>query len=185
MHRYEMLLLTVPELTSDEETTIEKGLHKIIDEAKGKVVSFERWGKYRLAYPVKGSDYGIYFLMRIDIEDAGDLFNKIRYFFRVSQGSTVVRAGFFKLDPSAPKEYSRPDSLEDTPVQDVDKFLEDNKMDGLLKEKGRGPRGPRPPRDRSYSDKKEPAEKPAETPEPSDEPKAEKDGLNVAEEVSE
>ena len=134
MLRYEMLFLTVPELTSDEEKAIETGLDKLVRDAKGSITTFDRWGKYRLAYPVKKNDYGIYFLMRFEMENPGDLFEKIRYFFRVTHNAIVVRNGIFKLDPDSPTEYTRPDSLEDSPAQDVDKFIAENKMEGLMKQ---------------------------------------------------
>ena len=37
-----------------------------------------------------------------------------------------------KLDPTASLEYTRPESLEEVPTRDVDTFLKENKMTGLL-----------------------------------------------------
>lgn len=53
MYRYETCLLTVPEITADESKNLESQLDHIVNELDGKVLSYERWGKYQLAYPVK------------------------------------------------------------------------------------------------------------------------------------
>ena len=58
LRRYEVLLLTVPEITLDESKNLEKQLNNLIQNNKGSFVSFERWGKYKLVYPVKKNDYG-------------------------------------------------------------------------------------------------------------------------------
>ena len=74
MKRYETLILSVPEITADESSWLELELNKIIQKAKGSIVSFEKWGKYRLAYPIRKNDYGIYFLIRFEME--GELYNQ-------------------------------------------------------------------------------------------------------------
>ena len=78
MMRYELLMLSVPEITLDEAKTLETHLERVIREAKGTIISFDRWGKYRLAYPVKKNDYGVYFLTRFELEDAGALLEELR-----------------------------------------------------------------------------------------------------------
>ena len=64
MARYEILMLTIPEVTEDEIKGIDPQILGILRVAKGSLVSFERWGKYRLCYPVKKNEYGVYFLVR-------------------------------------------------------------------------------------------------------------------------
>ena len=59
-------MLTVPEITADETKSIEQQFDRVVADKKGTMVSFERWGKYRLAYPVKKNDYGVYFLARFE-----------------------------------------------------------------------------------------------------------------------
>ena len=58
---------------------------KITADGKGKVVSFDRWGKYRLAYPVQKNDYGIYMLVRYELprEAVEDAFKELDTFFRI------------------------------------------------------------------------------------------------------
>ena len=68
MFRYEVLFLTVPEITKDESEAIKAHFTKVIRAHKGTMVSFDRWGKYRLAYPVNKNEYGVYFLTRFEVE---------------------------------------------------------------------------------------------------------------------
>ncbi len=133
MLRYEILMLAVPEITQDESKGLEDRLEKIIEKHKGAIVSFERWGKFRLAYPVNKNDYGIYFLIRFEMEQsAGPLLEELKALFAVKLNDLVMRYLVSRLDPSAPLIYQRPQSLEDTPARDVDTFLRENKMEGLL-----------------------------------------------------
>lgn len=135
LSRYETLFLTVPEITQDESKTIEKQLYALISVSNGSIISFEKWGKYKLAYPVRKYDYGVYFLMRFEIEDdlkRGNLINSIRDFFNVKHTELVMRHVIVRLNPKASLAYKKPDSLEEVPTIDVDEFLKENKMTGLL-----------------------------------------------------
>jgi len=126
MFRYEMLILASPEITKDEESTLEKQIDKLIDKAKGSIVEFDRWGKYRLAYPVRNNEYGVYFLMRFNIEDKSVL-KDINKMFYVKFNAIVMRNMSTRLDPDQPLEYKRPPSLEDTPKKPI-AFLDDKEM---------------------------------------------------------
>jgi ribosomal protein S6 len=115
--RYEALILTVPEITSDESSMIESQVHSLISAARGEVLSFERWGKYRLAYHVRNYEYGVYFLMRFEIP-AGILqstLEEIRRLLGVKYRDIVMRFVIVKLEKSASLAYKRPESLEDVP----------------------------------------------------------------------
>jgi small subunit ribosomal protein S6 len=131
--RYEALLLTVPEITADEAKSLESQLDSIIKTNKGSVISFERWGKYRLAYPVRKNDYGVYFLMRFDLNPEGmAALQDMRSLFAVKLHDLVMRDMVTNLDPNQPLTYQRPPSLEDAPTRDVNTFLKENKMEGLM-----------------------------------------------------
>src|SRR4029078_1241428 len=69
MTRYETLLLTIPEITEDESSKLESHIVQTINKAHGALISAERWGKYRLAYPVNKQEYGIYFLVRFEVDE--------------------------------------------------------------------------------------------------------------------
>ncbi|HEB41877.1 MAG TPA: 30S ribosomal protein S6 [Candidatus Dependentiae bacterium] len=129
---YELLLLTVPEITSDESKNLEKRLNKFVLNYKGSIISFERWGKYRLVYPVKKNDYGIYYLFRFEIPRETELIQDVKTLFNVKLNNIVMRNMFTYLDEKASLAYQRPKSLEEVPTRDVETFLKENKMEGLL-----------------------------------------------------
>jgi ribosomal protein S6 len=140
MLRYETLFLAVPEITADETTALESAFDKVVHEAQAKVLSFERWGKYRLAYPVRKYDYGVYFLARFEVapEHKDRLLEALRTLTAVRYGDIVMRSVIVRLDEKASLEYTRPESLEETPTRDVETFLKENKMTGLLHKSGTG-----------------------------------------------
>ena len=128
--RYEALLLTVPEITVDEAKTIESHLERIIKPAQGNIISFEKWGKYRLAYPVRRNDYGVYFLVRLEAQTT--VLEEVKSVFAVKFHELVMRDMIIQLDPTQSLVYQKPASLEDAPVRDVGTFLKENKMEGLM-----------------------------------------------------
>lgn len=131
--RYEVLMLSVPEITKDETVGLEKSLDGIIRGSKGSTVSFERWGKYKLAYPVRKNDYGVYFLARLEVPSGSTLHEELKSFFAIKVNDVVMRNLVARLDVDASLEYQRPRSLEEAPTsRDVDTFLKANKMEGLL-----------------------------------------------------
>lgn len=133
MFRYEVLMLTVPEITADETKALESQFESIVKEHRATVISFERWGKYRLAYPIKKNDYGVYFLARFEagVQDYRNLVEAIRVFLMVKNAELVVRHMIARLDENAPLAYQRPESLEEAPARDTDSFFKDNKMGGF------------------------------------------------------
>lgn len=143
MIRYEILMLTVPEITEDEGKKIHAELDKIIRADKGSVISFERWGKYRLAYPIEKNEYGVYFLARFEVPEVKDVLTEVKRAFRVRLNDVVIRHMIVALDADQSLEYQRPLSLEETPEREVGAFLKDHKVQGFLKGEGRGRRGPR------------------------------------------
>ena len=132
MTRYEVLMLTIPGITEDESKGIEQNITKLIKDVKGEMISFERWGKYRLAYQVKKNDYGIYFLSRFEIKKNPTLFKELQSLFTLKYNEVVMRNVIVKIDTKQGLEYKRPSSVEDMPARDVDSFLRDNKMDDLI-----------------------------------------------------
>jgi len=126
-------MLAVPELTKDENTNLEKGFDAVIRGVKGSVISFERWGKYRLAFPVRKNDYGIYFLARFEAEDTSPALDNLKTFFTIKVNNIVMRNVITRLAPDASLAYQRPKSLEEAASsRDVGTFLKENKMEGLM-----------------------------------------------------
>lgn len=128
--RYEALLLTVPEITADESRTIEDHIDRIIKGVKGSIISFEKWGKYKLAYPVRKYDYGTYFLVRFESEAAA--VEEVKSIFAVKYHELVMRNMIIQLAPKQSLVYQKPPSLEDAPARDVSTFLKENRMDGFM-----------------------------------------------------
>lgn len=134
--RYEALILTIPEITNDEAGEIEKLLDKKIQSVKGKLISYDRWGKYQLAYRVKNNSYGVYYLARFDFPEnkKDEALKELKNLFELKFNEVIMRFLLSHLDSNAPLEYKRPQSLDETP-RDVDQFLKDNKMTGIAPRK--------------------------------------------------
>ena len=115
--RYEVLFVTTPSLTNDEATTIEHQFRELLSAQKGTTLSYDRWGKYRLAYAIKKNEYGNYFLSRFEIpsENSGKVLEELRNFFAVKYSDSVIRNLFNHLDANSSLEYKRPESMEEAP----------------------------------------------------------------------
>ncbi len=138
MRRYEILLLTVPEITADEVKSIETQVDKEIKQTKGSVILFDRWGKYKLAYPVRKNEYGVYFLVRFEMpEEATTLLEDLKALLKVKLYSTVMRHMISVLAPDASTVYQRPPSLEETPVREAGSFYKDRQEGGFSRGGGR------------------------------------------------
>lgn len=125
MLRYELLLLTVPEITEDEAKHLESQLDRMIKAAKGSLISYERWGKYRLAYAIKKNEYGVYYLVRFEVDADSTLVEDMRTLFAVKFNDLVMRHMMHALDPKGSLAYQRPPSLEETPRREGPMFKED------------------------------------------------------------
>lgn len=134
MVRYETLILAIPEITKAEMEALETQVEQVVKKSKGSLISYERWGKYRLAYPIRDNEYGVYFLTRyeVDTTQAQTLVKDIDGFFAFKKADIVMRSMTTYLDPNQSLAYQKPESLEDSPSRDVDSFLRENKMEGLL-----------------------------------------------------
>ncbi|MFC1843038.1 30S ribosomal protein S6 [Candidatus Dependentiae bacterium] len=122
MDRYEILILTIPELTKDEESSLENQLEKFLNDHKGSIISFDRWGKYRLSYPVRHNDYGVYFLMRFEVSNDKDFLTELRNLFYIKFNDLVMRHLVTRLKKEGSLEYKKPPSLEDIPKKPIGFF---------------------------------------------------------------
>jgi small subunit ribosomal protein S6 len=132
MQRYEALMLTVPEITADETKTIEQQFNRLVTDKKGSVISFERWGKYRLAYPVKKNDYGIYFLARFEVANPEPLVSEMQTLLNVKLHELIMRSMLGAIHKGKSLEYERPQSLEEAPAREVGSFMKENRMDSMM-----------------------------------------------------
>jgi small subunit ribosomal protein S6 len=113
MIRYETLLLAHPEISEDALSAIEKQFEHTAAKYKGKVLSFDKWGKYRLSYPVKKQDYGSYVLIRFEFDtlDTAAALQELYDFFKIRCADTVLRFINKRLDLRAPLEYTKPEAI--------------------------------------------------------------------------
>jgi ribosomal protein S6 len=134
MLRYETLILTRPEITEDETTKIERCFDTHLTGDNGHVTTFDKWGKLRLSYPVKGNDYGSYILVRFESTEAfiTKFIKELETFFKIKCSDFVIRYVTTKLAKDAPTTYFKPEAIDSTRSASVDSFLKENKMDGLL-----------------------------------------------------
>lgn len=133
--KYEILILSVPEITQDESKQIENEVDRVVASAKASIISLERWGKYKLVYPVRGNEYGVYFLVRYEVakEGATALNLALRDLCAVKLNSIVMRHIVSRIEAGVPLAYQRPKSLEEMPTsRDMSSFLKENQMEGLL-----------------------------------------------------
>lgn len=129
--RYEVLMLAVPEITIDESTRLESQLRDVVKDSEGSLISFERWGKYRLSYPIQRNEYGVYFLARFEGDSAiiQQLLKNVRALLTLKYNEIVMRFLISRLNRSASLEYQRPESLEDVPGKITDSLLREHRVE--------------------------------------------------------
>jgi len=134
MLKYETLILARTQITADELSIIENFYENLLSDVKGKVIAFDKWGKYRLAYPVKKNDYGIYILVRYEMleETVTSAFKKISEFFKIKCSEVVMRNVSVKLDETASTIYKYPEPVDVGRAGGLDTFIKENKMEGFL-----------------------------------------------------
>jgi len=131
VQKYEALLLTIPEITGDEAKDLESKLDKVVKAGSGSTVSFERWGKYKLAYDVNKSEYGVYYLMRFEVPKGTSLISDMKTYISVKLNNIVMRDMISYLDPKIPSTYQRPRSLEEAPARE-EGFQRENRGSGYF-----------------------------------------------------
>jgi len=134
MQKYEILMLAVPEITQDEIAGIQRHIDDAINKSKGGLISFERWGKYKLCYPVQKNSYGVYLLTRFELPAGSTALNDLKSLFSIKLHNVVMRHMTSKLEADQSLEYHRPKSLEETPdASDARSTIRDHKkIEGLI-----------------------------------------------------
>lgn len=86
---------------------------------------------------MRKNEYGVYFLARFDVENeqASELLHDLNALFSFKKADVIMRNMMTTLAPHQSLSYQKPDSLEDSPSRDVDSFLRENKMEGLISSK--------------------------------------------------
>ena len=138
MNCYETLMLMRPTLTSEESSQIEQYIVQLIAKAGGKLETIDRWGKYRLAYPVDKHDYGLYSLVRyaLPAAEATGFIDELISYFRIKAHEQVLRHLNVRLE-SGFTSYQKPEPLgsversrRDVEVRKVASALEEIEVGG-------------------------------------------------------
>jgi len=134
LKRYESLLLATTKITDDEISMIERQFDQILSTHKSAMIAFDKWGKYRLAFPVGKSDYGYYILVRYEAPTSlvTGLMKELDSFFKIRCNEIVMRYTTVALAKNAPSTYIKPESLDAVRTGGIDAFIKENKMDNLL-----------------------------------------------------
>ncbi len=111
---YETLMLAKPDITSDEETTIRDYFEQLVSKQEGKLISFEKWGKYLLTYPVKKQDYGTHFLARFALPAnvVNTSLEDMKTFFKIKCTDIVMRYINKRLAKGFPLDYQKPEPVD-------------------------------------------------------------------------
>jgi len=134
MVNYETLMLVRTEITGDEAGALESQIDKIVSGKKGSVTLFDKWGKYKLAYPVKKNLYGIYILARYElpVDQVSSCFNELDTLFRIKYNELVLRRVTVRLVGSVSSVYRYPEPIGSHGTSNLDSFIKENKMKGLI-----------------------------------------------------
>jgi small subunit ribosomal protein S6 len=113
MKHYETLMLLPVSATTNEIALIEKQLKALTKAANGSVTVFDKWGRYRLAYPINKQEYGVYILARYEVEEPTAFFQKLETFLKVKCVDSVMRYVHVVLSAAAYAEpYIKPEAME-------------------------------------------------------------------------
>ncbi len=135
MQRYETLLLVKTEISEDDLSMIERQIDQMVSSAEGLMETFDKWGKYRLAYPVRKNTHGIYILTRFKLPaaQASRVLKEIDQFIKIKCNDLVMRHVTAALQADAPTAYAKPDSIDASRGSSFDSYLkEGGKIESLL-----------------------------------------------------
>jgi small subunit ribosomal protein S6 len=67
MRNYELAYIADPELSDQDVEALEERVKGWIEAAQGEVTKIDRWGKRRLAYPIRKRNEGYYTIMQLSL----------------------------------------------------------------------------------------------------------------------
>lgn len=70
MRLYELMFITRPDLEEDKLAAVASKYQEIITSAGGQVKRYDKWGRRRLAYEIKGQREGVYVLLQFEGDPA-------------------------------------------------------------------------------------------------------------------
>ncbi len=91
---YEMVLIISPEVDEEKVDTMMDNISQVIDGKGGIISDIERWGKRKLAYPIRHFEEGSYVLARFKLKPT--LSKELEANLRISE--EVLRHLLIRLD---------------------------------------------------------------------------------------
>jgi len=82
LRSYEIAVVLHPDLEIDIDSATNK-IERLIKEAQGKINKKDNWGKRKLAYKIKGQEWGIYVFYQVSLEP--DKLAQIESALRISE----------------------------------------------------------------------------------------------------
>jgi small subunit ribosomal protein S6 len=65
LNNYELIIILKPDLVNEKLDGVLENIKKFISNRGGTIADVQKWGKRRLAYPIKNFGEGIYFLLKL------------------------------------------------------------------------------------------------------------------------
>ncbi|VAX22930.1 SSU ribosomal protein S6p [hydrothermal vent metagenome] len=112
--KYETLFILKPDLSEDEVGENLKPIISHIEGDGGSVIAEDRWGKKRLAYPIKKHKYGYYLLLKHE-GPKGETIAKIDRVTRLSEN--ILKAMTVKPSPSWDLPKAEESEAKETPAK--------------------------------------------------------------------
>lgn len=96
MRKYESFFIVQPELSDEALSSVSEKLQGVVATNGGTVISYDPWGKKKLAYPIQKNHYGHYVLMTF--ASGADLVNELERVMRLDE--RVLKFITVKLEDS-------------------------------------------------------------------------------------
>ena len=98
-HNYESVLITEPEISTDQVDQLLAKIKQLITDNKGTFTAEDRWGRRRLAYPLRGFREGFYTVLNFTAEPTAIL--ALEHLYNVTGG--IIRQQTIRHYPSNKK----------------------------------------------------------------------------------
>ena len=94
MKKYELLYVISADCTDEQKEALIEKFKKFVESRKGEIVSLDKWGMKKFAYPIKFKNEGYYVLMTFNAEPS--MIKEMENAMNVTE--TIVRKMFVALD---------------------------------------------------------------------------------------
>lgn len=130
MRQYETAFLIAPDLSEEETEKIISQMAVVVSQKKGKMIKEDRWGKRKLAYPIKRFEEAFYVFFHYE----GDTSIPFELERRFKQTETILRFLTIKIEVEekaprkkkpVPKKEESPATLEGEPTEKGERKEED------------------------------------------------------------